>query len=79
MYGKGGTCLQTVLHEVTGTCHSLEAYGWQGIRDVYQQLRDEEKADANKIKSALYVALVMDKFVAYEQFIVRQMQPERIH
>lgn len=36
---------------------------------VYQQLNDEEKEDADRIKTKLYTAFVLDSFMAYEQFI----------
>lgn len=34
----------------------------------------DEKADIDKIKTALYAAFAMDEVVAYKEFIVNQIQ-----
>ena len=44
---------------------------------VYQQLKDEENADTNQIKTILYVAFAMDVFMAYVQFTVWQMRHDK--
>lgn len=43
---------------------------------VHQQLRYEEKADADKIKTALYKAFAMDE-TSSQQFISCWMQPDK--
>lgn len=69
MDGIGGTCLQTVRREAAGTRNSLETA-------VYHQLTDEEMANADRIKTALYTAFATDEFTAYEHFITRWKQPD---
>ena len=39
---------------------------------VYDQLKEEEKQDADKIEFALRTALACDKFLAYDKFRNRQ-------
>lgn len=48
-----------------------------GAFDIYQQLRDKEKQDADKIKTSLYVAFTTDEFAACEQFKIGWMQPDK--
>lgn len=45
-----------------------------GAFAVYQQMPDEDKPDAAKIKEALRRAFGIDKFVAYEQFVSRRLR-----
>jgi len=44
-----------------------------GALDVYQQLKDDEKADVVLIKAALYKAFAMDPCTAYERFTTRTL------
>ena len=46
-----------------------------GAFSVYQQLDDESKSDARKIKEALLTAFAADKFSAFEQFVARRLRP----
>lgn len=45
-----------------------------GAFNVYQQLSEEDKADASRIKEALRTAFAADKFTAYDQFISRRLR-----
>ncbi|KAG0710637.1 hypothetical protein GWK47_022384 [Chionoecetes opilio] len=45
-----------------------------GAFSVYQQLNSADKNDFSKIKAALISAFAADKFVAYEQFVIRRLQ-----
>lgn len=60
--GSVVTCQQTVQSEETRT--QIDK-GCPFV--IYQQLKDKEKVDADKIKTALYTAFTTDKFAAYEQ------------
>ena len=46
-----------------------------GAFSVYQQLADDCKKDAKKIKEALLTAFAVDKFTAYEQLVTRRLRP----
>lgn len=46
-----------------------------GAFAVYQQLSNETKADAAKIKEELLSAFAQDSFLAYEQFVGRKLRP----
>ena len=45
-----------------------------GAFSVYQQLDEESKNDAKKIKEALVTAFAADKFSAFEQFVARRLR-----
>lgn len=45
-----------------------------GAFSVYQQLGEEDKKDAGKVKTALKFAFGLDSFTAYEKFIKRQIR-----
>lgn len=47
-------------------------YPLVGAFTVYKQLIDE-KVNAGEIKTALYMIIAADLFVAYEQFMARQL------
>ena len=46
-----------------------------GALSVYRQLPDDDKKDADKVKSALKTAFALDKFTAYERFADRRLRP----
>lgn len=49
-----------------------------GAFAVYQQLDDSEKKDIEKVKSALYSAFAVDRFVAYELFMARRLKSDEV-
>lgn len=46
-----------------------------GAFNVYQQLSEDDKRDASRIKAALCTAFAADKFTAYDQFVSRRLGP----
>ena len=46
-----------------------------GASAVYRQLSVDERKDISKVKSALKRAFAADKFISYETFIERKLQP----
>lgn len=62
--GESRGCLQDFQHKVAQV---LMLTG--EVFAVYQQLNEEEKEDADRIKTTLYTAFVLDSFMVYEQFI----------
>ena len=47
-----------------------------GAFSVYQQLTSSEKEKYDSIKAALISAFATDKFLAYEQFVVRKLRED---
>lgn len=62
--GESWSCLQDFQHKVAQV---LRLTG--EVFAVYQQLNNEEKEDADRIKTKLYTVFVLDLFMVYEQFI----------
>ena len=46
-----------------------------GAFAVYQQIPKANKKDAAKVKEALTISFGQDRFIAYEQFVTRRLQP----
>lgn len=53
--------------EVKWPEHMIPLRLFGGVFVIYQQLSEEDKADIEHIKSVIYTAFTMDRFVAYEQ------------
>ncbi|KRY79920.1 hypothetical protein T4B_14443 [Trichinella pseudospiralis] len=47
-----------------------------GAFTVYLQFTAQETSSVNKVKEALLVAFAVDSFVAYDQFISRELGPD---
>lgn len=67
--GEGRAHLKDVWHEAAWVCFLLLG----GAFTVYQQLIDKEKVNADEIKTALYMTFAVVLFMAYEQFMARQL------
>ena len=48
-----------------------------GVLAIYRQLSAEQKADAELIKQVLITAYATDAFNAYDQFVTRQLCPDK--